>query len=177
MGREIRRVPANWEHPKQRCKHYPQPIGCTEARQNGGLCSIPLCDMDFESEAREWMEKAIAWHEDKMSPDELKYKADYPFYWQWASDPPDPKYYRPKWTDEERTHYQVYENVSEGTPISPVFATPQEVVEWLVSDGGCDGPHSRKAATAFVYAGYAPSMIMSGGVLRMGIDALDEETS
>lgn len=31
--------------------------------------------------------------------------------------------------------WQVWETVSEGSPVSPVFATPEEVVRWLVGEG------------------------------------------
>ncbi|MGU3401500.1 hypothetical protein ACLBWS_17500 [Brucellaceae bacterium D45D] len=33
------------------------------------------------------------------------------------------------------TSYQIYENVSEGTPDSPVFGTKRQLVEWLVQEG------------------------------------------
>ena len=32
--------------------------------------------------------------------------------------------------ESERTHYQAYQTTSEGTPISPVLATPEEVARW-----------------------------------------------
>ena len=38
----------------------------------------------------------------------------------------------PDWPDAERTHYQMYEDTTEGTPISPVCATPEELARWLV---------------------------------------------
>jgi hypothetical protein len=55
----------------------------------------------------------------------------------WLNDwgPPDPAYYRP-WKDDEATWYQVWETESEGTPISPPFATREELVEYLVNNGG-----------------------------------------
>lgn len=33
---------------------------------------------------------------------------------------------------EERTHYMMFEDTSEGTPISPAFATKEELVNYLV---------------------------------------------
>lgn len=54
---------------------------------------------------------------------------------EWEGEPPDPAYYRPEWPDEERTHWQMYEDTSEGTPISPVFATPEECARWCADHG------------------------------------------
>lgn len=33
-----------------------------------------------------------------------------------------------------RTHYQLYETVSEGTPLSPVMDTPEHLARWLVDN-------------------------------------------
>jgi hypothetical protein len=141
MGREIRRVPPDWQHPKsERSAHYQ-----------------PLYDKDFQTAARAWLDNVIAWdngtHGDLVEDPTLKER--YPFFWQWDGDAPDEAYYRPAWPDDSRTHYQVYETVSEGTPVSPVFATEDAVVGWLMEQG-----HSERAARAFVSNGWAPSMIM-----------------
>ncbi len=128
MGREVRKVPAGWEHPKQVCPHSPWAGGCSDARRNGGKCYLPVFEEDFV-------------------------------------------------TDGERTHYQVYETVSEGTPMSPVFATKEELIEWLVNDGGQDGPHSRKAAEAFVKNEWAPSMVIGPNGASTDIDVYDKDLS
>jgi hypothetical protein len=75
-----------------------------------------------------------------------------------------------------REWWQVYETVSEGTPVTPPFATKEELIEYLVEHGdfwdqrnrhdyrcyvdpGCYPPWSRKAATTFVMEdGWCPSM-------------------
>jgi len=41
--------------------------------------------------------------------------------------------YRPRWRSRERTHYQLYEDVSEGTPISPVCASIADLVDWCAA--------------------------------------------
>ena len=153
MGREVRRVPANWEHPRNERGQYKS-----------------LYDEDFETAARAWLDDAIAWdngtHEDLVKEPELKQK--YPFFWQWAVSPPDADYYRPRWTEEEATHYQVYETVSEGTPVSPVFATLDEMVHWLIGQG-----YSEHAAREFAKSGWAPTMMSVGRVLADNIHAFD----
>jgi hypothetical protein len=171
MGREIRRVPPDWDHPRQRCPHSPWNGGCSEAKANGGRCFQPLHDDDFETVARRWLDEAVAW-DNGTDPDCAKHKADHPFYWQWAGDPPDPKYYRPKWTPEQATHVQMYETVSEGTPVTPHFATKAELVDYLVEHGdywdehrAADGRRAasgwdREVATRFVEREWAPSLMM-----------------
>ena len=93
--------------------------------------------------------------------------------WDWEEGaPPAANYYRPAWAPEEMTCYQVYETVSEGTPVSPVFETLEDLVQWLIAQG-----YSEKAARAFADDGWAPSMMTrispKGLELYENIHALD----
>jgi len=63
--------------------------------------------------------------------------------------------------------WQVWETVSEGSPISPVFATSDEMVRWLTDQG-----YSELAAKEFAKQGWAPSMIMIGGSFYNDIESL-----
>jgi hypothetical protein len=158
MGREVRRVPANWQHPTQRCEHSPWKGGCDYARAHGGLCLKPLMKgykldkQEFEAmQAKKGLQAAI----------------DY------FGRAPDKNDYVPDWKKKEATWFQVYETVSEGTPVTPPFATREELVEHLCTqkDFWGDGPVSRKAATAFVMEdGWAPSMSLENGVVTAGIE-------
>lgn len=149
MGREIRRVPANWEHPKDEAGHYK-----------------PLYDRDYETAARKWLDACIAWdngtHEDLERHPE--YKQEYPFFWLWDGNPPDPDTHRPKFESAE--WYQIYETVSEGTPVTPPFASKEELVEYLVEHGDFwdqsrgTGGWQRQQAEQFVSAEWAPSLIV-----------------
>lgn len=40
----------------------------------------------------------------------------------------------PQWPEEERTHWQMYETVTEGTPISPVCDSPESLARWLADN-------------------------------------------
>lgn len=105
---------------------------------------------------------------------------------EWLSDdgmPPDPRYYRP-WRDDEATWFQVWETVSEGSPVSPAFATREELVEYLVKHGDFwaqkrrERPPSRSAVEAFVLGdGWVPSMVVvsndQGSQTATGIGAMD----
>lgn len=63
--------------------------------------------------------------------------------------------------------WQVWETVSEGSPVSPVFPAPQSLVSWLIGEG-----YSEKAATSFVMgSGWVPSMVMTGGALLSDIES------
>ena len=94
-------------------------------------------------------------------------------YWQVAAHP----LYHFEWADGIRkaTWWQVYETVSEGTPVSPPFATPDELIDYLVAHGDFwdqqrrergdtimnNDPWSREQAEAFVRGpGWAPSMVV-----------------
>lgn len=63
--------------------------------------------------------------------------------------------------------WQVWETVSEGSPISPVFGTDEECARWVSQD---EFLHcSMTTARAFVAAGYAPSLIGTGFGLYKGV--------
>ena len=85
-----------------------------------------------------------------------------------GDEPPDQADYRPDWLDGEATYVQMYETVSEGTPVSPVFALREQLEDWLVTKG-----HSRDAARAFCASGWAPSMVMGPAGFGAGVDAHD----
>lgn len=161
MGREIRRVPPNWEHPR----YEPGERHAGEHKR--------LYDESFDDAIATWTEEAAAWvavvkaggtpeHWYADTEEEAAWARANPYkaYAVWWESPPDPDSYRDHFTDEP-TAYQVYETVSEGTPISPVCATEDELVVWMM--GG--HPHwsalSKTAARRFIGAGSAPSLVIS----------------
>jgi len=118
MGREIRRVPKGWEHPKN----------------DRGF--QPMYDEDYETAITQWIENHNLWLIGKH-PDQKKYPdaAKCKYYAEWEGNAPEVEYYRPKWKDEERTCFQVYETVSKGTPVTPVFESKEKLIEHLVEHG------------------------------------------
>lgn len=62
--------------------------------------------------------------------------------------------------------YQLWETVSEGSPISPVFPSEASFITYLIEQG-----HSHKSAKAFVKAEWAPSAVMTEGKMYRDIDA------
>ena len=149
MGQEIRRVPPNWEHPEEEYYDYD---GCLRTRYQ------PLYDKEVQPYFDEWLAGYQEWVQGGLQKaieenPELGYDADQPYssYCDWNGHPPNPRYYRPKWA-EEPTWYQVYENVSEGTPITPPFATQDELIDYLCTHGNFWSRRewSREAAERFV---------------------------
>jgi hypothetical protein len=167
MGREIRKVPKNWEHPK------------SDRGYGRGMEFTPLYDQDYLTEITEWIKNHELWlkgeHEDQKEPDGCKEK----FYAEWGGDPPHVEAYRPAWT-EPADHFQVYETVSEGTPVSPVFATKEEMIEYLVANGDFwdqrrgNGGWSRSAAEGFVKFESCPSLIIANGKVMTGPESCAE---
>ena len=149
MGREIRKVPPNWEHPK--------------TYRYGRYDYTPLFDESFEEACAKWDEEKRQWDAGER-PDYFRADA-YPegiSFDEWhGARPDDPSYYRPAWPEESRTAIQIYETVSEGTPVSPVFTTTEEAVDWVIENWG----RSREAAEQFVKAGWAPSFVMVGNAI------------
>lgn len=71
--------------------------------------------------------------------------------------------------------YQIWETVSEGSPVSPVFATPEELADWMVAnDDSITRDATRTQWLAFIRGpGWAPSLALDPehGV-RSGVEAL-----
>ena len=161
MGREVRRVPPSWQHP------------CDER----GL--VPMFDEHIDDALEEWLADLDRVRRGDWTDYE---RGLYPTLADWLSDNPAPRkeYYRP-WREDEATWYQVWENVTEGTPISPAFATREELIEYLV-EGGDDWDRARgrrgyprEAATAFVNAGWAPSFVVTAAAVLCGIEAAKDK--
>jgi len=175
MGREIRMVPPNFEPPMQDCKHSPWAGGCDYAKRNGGKCIHPHRDETFKEAAKEWKEGFAAWERgERPSYFNAELLEAYKESEYWEDNPtPDPEYYHPEWV-EPATWFVVYETVSEGTPVTPAFATKAELVDYLVANGDYwdqqrgDGGWNRENAESFVSRGFAMSGMMNtaDGIFR-----------
>lgn len=149
MGREIRRVPVDWQHPTEMDQYkkyggqYPQHPDSHH----------PLFDRSYAEASAKWKRELAAWEagEDNDRADAEARAGHSIEYWDYNGMPPDESYYRDRtWTVEEATAYQIYENVTEGTPVSPVCATRVELHDWLVSHQNM----TPAAANAFIDQGW-----------------------
>ena len=140
MSREVRRVRADWVHPKV----------------YGTDRFTPLHEHFFFEDAL---------HEWNKDPEEY---GPMPTFYD----------YMPNWTEEEATHYMMYESTSEGTPKSPAFETPEMLAQWLVDNKvsafGCDCFASYEAWLRIARGGWAPSAMIQDGVAQSGVEALKD---
>lgn len=137
MGREVRKVPADWAHPSD--GFY----------ANGSVRYVPLYEGDWYQQAVEEFEKGE------------------------RENAPDPAGYMPQWPEAERTHFMMYEDTSEGTPISPAFETPEALAKWL-ADTNASAFASQGASyegwLRIAKGGYAPSMVMDCRGAHSGVE-------
>lgn len=122
MGRELRKVPCDWAHPKTDQGYYQ-----------------PMFDRYYGDALSEWLDNHSQWeagtHPDLA--DGTTTKDEYPFYAMWHGNPPDIEYYQKrKYSEDELTHIQLYEITSEGTPLSPVFPASHfdALCEWAAEN-------------------------------------------
>lgn len=136
MGREIRRVPADWEHPKD---HFTKRFK-------------PLLGGCFDEESADWYAQAVQWMKGEH-PNQLEEAEEskswiylknpelrpsiHKWYHEYGGDPPSERHnYMEHYVGgRECTHWQLYEDVSEGTPVSPIFASREDLVEWMKGPG------------------------------------------
>jgi hypothetical protein len=148
MGREVRRVPATWKHPVNDTGRF-KPLYSGE---------------DYETYSKDFIKLA----------NEQGLQAAIDEYGQ----APDKSNYMPVWPAEECTHLMMYENTTEGTPISPSFPTPEQLARWLVANNASafgleTGNYEGWLCVA--KGGYAPSMVISGGIAQSGVDFLAQK--
>lgn len=73
--------------------------------------------------------------------------------------------------------YQIWETVSEGSPISPAFKDPRILAEWMSNAkpwGAAQAMSAERWLEFIVGPGWAPSGIMTNGVYKSGVEALTE---
>ncbi len=165
MGREIRMVPPNYEHPR---------------KDNGDYESLSY---GFEKDLREFEERiashglrdTLGYYGGGLSPEDymlVEYKAE--------SEGGDGCYYGIP--EEECTWRQVFENVSEGSPDTPPFETKEELIEYLCTEGSLHHNEypdicpilTRPQAEAFVKYEHAVSFVVTNGVMKTGQQACED---
>ena len=151
MGRQIRFVPANWEHPKNKEGEY-----------------IPLFAASFTEALEAWEKGKALWksgfYESSITGVRPKQNDELEYTWEeWTSEKPLHDDYMPEFSEAEKTHIQLYENTTEGTPLSPVFK--KDELELLCQYA---------ADNCFVFAGLRGTkekwmeMLSNGGLLHLG---------
>jgi hypothetical protein len=140
-------VPSDWVHPvDERGRHIPMHYRSHKDAM-----------VQWERDLREWIVGERLWRDEQkvnhwdgrvlsVSDYVAEVRASAPAYRQIPADPdykwyagdqperPRPGDYMPSWPNEHRTHFMMYEDTSEGTPISPAFATADELAHWLADN-------------------------------------------
>lgn len=127
MGREVRRVPKDWQHP-----------------QNEDGTFIPL------------NARSILQYQHDDDPEEEKIREDELM--------PD--------FGETATHLQMYEDTTEGTPISPVFERAEDLATWLFENKASafgSSTATREQWLAMIHQGWAPACVIDCNGLRSGV--------
>jgi hypothetical protein len=166
MGREVRRVPADWQHPKE----WTGGLRGPEERYK------PLFPgEDYQSRVDEWDEECAkwkaGWRPDYCTDPESRAMT----YEQYDGQRPHRDDYMPNWPEVERTHLMMYENTSEGTPISPAFATPEELARWLADNNASAFGRDTASYEGWLRVargGYACSAVITNGQMLSGVDGL-----
>jgi hypothetical protein len=133
VGREVRKIKAGWEHPRDARGNY-EPL-LPYSRLAGLLEDYEKYPDDFNAAPTE------AW-------------------------------VMPNWTEDEATMFVMYEDTTEGAPISPAFATPEELARWLADNQASSFGNMTATYSQWLRVcngGYAPGMVMVGGTLTSGV--------
>lgn len=170
MSRQVRRVPENWQHPKQVNKYNP------DEEQY-----VPLLDdyVNYLKYYKEYVDEFI------QHMTEVIETGSTTIYDNVFTDRK--KVYRyltadgglrpPKITDfmPSGEWYQLYEEVSEGTPITPPFASKEELKSYLMTDGTFwdNTPWPDNRADGMICQGYAMSGVMTDGKIYRAEEAFD----
>lgn len=174
MGREVRRVKPGWQHP----------------RGDGTARYRALLEGPYSQALADWEEGLEKWEqglEEDWSPERHRspnklWKPREPHHqemtWEeyWGQRPR-PEDYMPEWEPGEATQLMMYENTSEGTPISPAFDTPEALARWL-ADTGASAFGSMTASyeqwLATCRQGWSVGAVITNGVMVSGVAANGE---
>lgn len=172
-------VPPDWQHP----------IDETDPTYHDGSTRYhSLFSGDLAALQREWDEQKDQWDRgfvrDYVHYPETRFKPregdEGDSFEEYHGPRPDPADYMPQWEPEERTHYMMYETVTEGSPISPAFETPEELARWLADNDASafagDGA-SYEDWLATIRVGSTPgSCVIENGVIKSSVQFLGEES-
>lgn len=138
MSRAIRRVPANWKHPKDSAGRF-----------------IPMGETPYAVAEEEWQKGAL--NHDPAKHDGQSYKSI-------AGERPSKDCYI-EYDPKDAPWWQAYEETSNGTPVTPPFASKEELIEHLMDYGmkHYKTQMSKEAAEKFIEMEWLPTgMILDG---------------
>ncbi len=154
MGREVRMVSKDWEHPKSdRPNREYVPL------HTGFNVSVA----EWDKENNDWKCGIFPTYADEADRN-LSYS-------EWGGSRPVQEDYMPEF--ENADYYMMYETCTEGTPISPAFKTQEELATWLCSTGASAFAGQSAGYEQWlnmIKAGLSVSAVFTGGKLVSGVE-------
>jgi hypothetical protein len=202
MGREVRRVPMNWQHPMEWREQWDRNRGAVRMQlvPRALFEDYPAAVARWESDGAEldrregfdwtfWSEYCLTGYKGQKDTEPTLHPFDLTddeqvtvrdadhlhelLTTKHAAERPDPDDYMPEFPAGTATGWCMYETTSEGTPISPVFETPEELARWLADTGasafgGMTATYEEWLGMA--QAGWAPSGVSTSSGLHSGVE-------
>ena len=100
---------------------------------------------------------------------QLDWRAEHPDHPD-GQEPIDLSRYMPEIPEGTPYGWQLYETISEGSPISPVCKTKEELATWLSSPAAGREQRSPEVAAKFVEVGGAPSFVLGPQGFESGVE-------
>lgn len=161
MSREVRKVAVDWQHPKLDDKLF-----------------VPLMDgAKYFTDLRLYEENSRMWERGMVRDPENKQEwitrgeagiCTSCFYEYYGSQPK-LEDYAPLWSPEEATHFMLYESITRGTPLSPAFATEEQLAVWCVENHITMCPTRRLTLTGWLKLFHGASL---GQLMRERINTV-----
>ena len=156
MGREVRMVPPEWQHPVR----------------EDGVTDKPLLEGPFSEALAEYNAEKAAWERGEF-PEYASEASRALSFAEWHGAAPIAEDYMPEFPEGSCTHYQMYETCSEGTPISPVMESAEALARWLADNGA--SAFGNMTATyeqwlTTIKRGHAPSMFIDSTGIHSGVE-------
>lgn len=161
MSREVRKVAVGWQHPRLNDELY-----------------VPLMDgSKFFTDLQMYEENSRMWERgmvrDLVNKQEWLTRGEAGVcttcFYQYYGTSPKMEDYMPLWGPEEATHFMLYESITRGTPLSPGFASEEELAEWCVSNNITMCPTRRLTLTGWLKLFHGSSM---GQLMRERINTV-----
>ena len=194
MSREVRRVPLDWQHPMVWAERWDKDRQCVRPMlvPRALLDDFSGAVAEWERDGRELANRegfdwrfSVKYHLTGYGDEAVVH----PFYVaedesvavrdedhlaellaaKHVTERPDPLDYMPDFSDRDPASlgWCMYETCSEGTPISPVLGSPEELARWLADNGASAFGYSTATYEQWLNVcrgGWAPSMVAMPGV-------------
>lgn len=148
LGRSAPGDPEENEERMKRVATYREAMGLGD-----GEVFIPLHDQSFEQACDEWDEYLAQWGLGTYPDQPQDMLRTLVGFEEWHGPRPSLRQghstFRPHF-EEDASCYQLYETISEGTPISPVYCDINSLFRWMITDGGRDDKWTEEQALELV---------------------------